>query len=123
MDVPLLCALFDPTVVVEAVDAMDDAEFDRGRVLRGTNMPRDSSEFIEPLPLSVPHAGLDSCGKVGWLATAVMRESSGDGKLDDCKEWRRVSLSGTREAHLAQRSQSSTVDATASDGRGMPWTN
>jgi hypothetical protein len=103
-------------VVDDAVEAMDEEELDRGSVLRGTNMPRDSSEFIEPLPLSVPHAGRDICGKVGGFATAVMRESSGDGKLD-CK-WRSSSGSRSRVAHMAQRSQSSTVDATASDSRG-----
>lgn len=57
------------------VDDTDEEEFERWIVLRGRNMPLTSSGFIEfmvcvPLPT---HAGRLICGKVGGLATAVMR--------------------------------------------------
>ena len=79
--------------VLEALEEMDEAEFDRERVLRGTNMPRTSSGFMEELPLIVPHAGRDICGKVGGLATAVMREGSGGVDLTRGNAWKSVSLS------------------------------
>lgn len=38
-------------------------------------MPRASSGFIGLFPLMVPHADREICGKVGGLATAVMRKA------------------------------------------------
>jgi hypothetical protein len=43
----------------EALEATDEAELLRESVLRGANMPRTSSGFIELSPLMVPHAGLE----------------------------------------------------------------
>lgn len=69
---------WDPFVATEVPDElveMEEDEFVRERVLRGTNMPLTSSGFIGLLPLMVPHAGREICGKVGGLATAVMRKA------------------------------------------------
>lgn len=52
---------------------MDPEEFERERGLRDANIPLASSGFIELLPSIEPHAGRDIWGKVGGLATAVMR--------------------------------------------------
>jgi hypothetical protein len=76
--VPLDCEPFVATVVLEDTDELEEMEDDellRGRVFRGTNMPRTSSGFIGLFPLIVPHAGREICGNVGGLATAVMRKA------------------------------------------------
>lgn len=72
----LTCEPFVRTVdaeVFEELEEMDPEEFVRERGLRGANIPLASSGFIELLPSIEPHAGRDSWGKVGGLATAVMR--------------------------------------------------
>lgn len=60
---------------LDEVEETEDDELERGKVLRGANMPmppRTSSGFIGLFPLSVPHAGREICEKFGGLATAVM---------------------------------------------------
>ena len=56
---------------------IEEDELLRDKGLRGANIPLTSSGFIGAPPLIVPHAGLEICGKLGGLATAVMREGSG----------------------------------------------
>jgi hypothetical protein len=67
---------FVATVVLEALEAMDEDELLREILLRFMNMPLTSSEFIWLLPLIVAHGGREICGKVGGFATAVMGEAS-----------------------------------------------
>lgn len=72
----LACEPFVRTVEAEEfedVEVTDPEEFVRERGLRGANIPLASSGFIELLPSIEPHAGRDSWGKAGGLATAVMR--------------------------------------------------
>lgn len=77
--VPLDWDPFESTVDTDELDEFELIEEDellRDRGLRGANIPLTSSGFIGTLPLLVPHAGRDICGKFGGLATAVMREGS-----------------------------------------------
>ena len=65
------------TVVLDEVEEIEDEEFVRESCLRGANMPLTSSGFMGVLPLTDPHAGREIWGKVGGLATAVMRKDRG----------------------------------------------
>lgn len=98
---PFDCEPFEATVVLDEFEEMEDDELVRGRVLRGINMPRASSAFIGLFPLIVPHADREICGKVGGLATAVMRKV----------QRRSKSMGGSALDALSIRGQVVTADA------------
>ncbi len=77
---PLVEPLVDTSVELEDVEEFDDMEDDelvRWILFRGMNMPLTSSGFmgLSDCPPLMPHAGRLMLGKLGGLATAVMRTS------------------------------------------------